>query len=65
MTTKFILGPKEVKNLDVFMRKQKKLSGKRPMTFEFHISPTGIGTVTEVENLATGMQCNITDYDSW
>jgi hypothetical protein len=65
---KFQLNAKEVKNLEVFIRKQskqKKLSGGRPMAFEFHVSPTGIGTVIEVENMATGIMCNLTDYDSW
>jgi hypothetical protein len=62
---KFELNAKEVKNLEAFIRKQRKLSGHRAMKFTFVVNSTGIGTVTEVENHTTGMTGNITDYDSW
>lgn len=31
----------------------------------YKITPTGLGTVYEVEDSVTGRTINLTDYDSW
>ena len=64
---KFELNAKEVKNLEAFKKRQKKLyvDKDQTVTYSYTFTPTGIGTVVEVENNFTKFVADITDYDSW
>jgi len=62
---KFELDEDEIKKLEAWNKKLKKLP---PATigggYTFMFTPTGLGTVVEVER-ADGKKINLTDYDKW
>ena len=62
----FCLNTKEMKRFEAFKKRQKKLVDKdQQATYTYHFTPTGVGTVVEVENNTTKVVADITDYASW
>ena len=64
----FTLNAKELKRLEAFKKRQTKLIDKDQLvtvTYTYQFTPTGVGTVIEVENNTTKVVADITDYDSW